>query len=85
MNKLGLPPNLDVSTEHPTFSGLEDCQGLQRPGDRAVTVSDLVSSLALLLPPLNCGYPELQVAAFALVSLSLENSSPRDREWRNEK
>lgn len=62
----------------PTFSSLEECQGLRRPGDKAVTLSDMVSSLALsFLPPLNCGYPQLQAAAFALVFPSLENASLR--------
>lgn len=66
---------------NPTFSSSDECQGLQRPGDKAVTISDMVFSLALFfLQPLNCGYLQLQAAIFALVFPSLQNSSLRDQE-----
>ena len=44
--------------KHPTFSGLEECQDLQGPEDRTVTVRSTVSSLALFfLPLLHCDIP----------------------------
>lgn len=79
MNRLGLSP-LEFNG---TFNilWLEECQDLQGIGDRAVTVSAMVSSLAFIfLPPLNCRYHYIQATAFALVFPSLENSSLSDRE-----
>ena len=84
MNRLGLFPLEFKGTSNILW--LEDCQGLQGIGDRAVTVNTMVSSLALIfLPRLNFRYHYTQATAFALVFPSLENSSLSDREWRHEK
>ena len=84
MNRLGLFPLEFNGTSNSLW--LEECQGLQGTGDRAVTVNTMVSSPALIfLLPLNCRYHYTQATAFALVFPSLENSSLSDREWRHEK